>query len=342
MRLGVINSGSDLHLLDHLGPLSVYLKAPFLVVERPNYELALQYYPQADVAFLPFWETKYPLLAEQFDVLFESKKWTENPSKVFREKFGKEMRLIFCPHGQSDKGYQAPLLASYASQDGVLLYGDLLIQMLKELNIWSLIPRHAVTGNYRLSFYEQHKEFYDRAAREKLPLDPNKKTLLYAPTWNDYDHATSFFEHGLKVISELPSDWNLIVKPHPLLEQHNAGLYYSIALQVEKKPNAFLLENFPPVYPVLSLADVYLGDTSSVGYDFLHFERSMFFFPSKHTGRLHACGRRIDPTQDLSSQLDEPNRFAKEQRELFHFAFGPRISAEQLRANVMKMLFKEN
>jgi CDP-glycerol glycerophosphotransferase (TagB/SpsB family) len=99
-----------------------------------------------------------------------------------------------------------------------------------------------------------------------------------------------------------------------------------------------LLEHFPPVYPILSLADVYLGDASSVGYDYLFYERPMFFFPAKHSGRLHTCGRLLDPAQDLYSQLDETNRFAKEQRKLYQYAFGPRITEEHLRANVMQML----
>lgn len=331
MRLAAVNTGPDFHLLDHIAPLASHLEMPLLVTDERNRDLALRYYPQVSLHYMPDLEFQFASLAKEFDALFECKYWLPHLKGLFRDLYGKEMRLIFCPHGQSDKGFQAPLLAPYAQQDAVLLYGELQIQMLRELKIWPAISSYAVTGNYRQQFYQEHRAFYDAVAAMEVDLDRNKKTLLYAPTWRDADEATSFFECGAKVISELPADWNLILKLHPLLEQRDPALFYSIAALAEKKPNAFLVEEFPPVYPILSLADVYLGDSSSVGYDFLSFEKPLYFLPTKHIGRLHACGRRIDPERNLYRQLDEPDLYAAERQRLCRLAFGEPQLADAIR-----------
>lgn len=35
------------------------------------------------------------------------------------------------------------------------------------------------------------------------------------------------------------------------------------------------IEDFPPIYPLLAQMDLYIGDMSSIGYDFLSFKRPM-------------------------------------------------------------------
>jgi hypothetical protein len=165
---------------------------------------------------------------------------------------------VFCPHGQSDKGYAHPLLAPYAQQDVVLLYGELLQTMLKELGITA---RSAKVGNYRLSFYLKHKKFYDELAEQELfsRIPQKKRTLLYAPTWNDADTATTFFQWAPTLLSNIPEEWNILIKLHPLLEQRDPVRFYQIAALAENKPNAMLVLDFPVIYPLLARSDIYLG-----------------------------------------------------------------------------------
>ena len=310
------------------------MQMPLFTTEERNFDLAKRYYPQVDVRHMPDLESNLSAIAEQFDALFECKYWAPHLKALFRQLYGKEMRLIFCPHGQSDKGFKAPLLAPYAGQDAVLLYGELLIQMLKDLSIWPAISNYAVVGNYRLQFYRKFQSFYDGLVQKEVPLDKGKRTLVYAPTWRDGDAGTSFFQYGREIISQLPSDWNLIVKVHPLLEQRDPAYFYSISSLAEKKPNAFLVHELPLVYPLLALADIYLGDSSSVGYDFLLFERPLFFLPTKHPGRLHTCGRVIDPEIKLYSQLDASNPCKEDQKNLYRLAFGDGLDEETVRARI--------
>ena len=287
MRCAALNTGSSFHELDHIAPLAALLRMPLLVGEERNAELARRYYPQVVVEHWPDLDRQLDRLAARFDALFECKYWALPLKELFRQVHGKEMRLIFCPHGQSDKGFAAPLLAPYAWQDGALLYGDLLAEMLREVGV--VAPPSARVGNYRLQFYQAHRSFYDALTAEEIPLSPRKRTLLYAPTWSDADLSTSFFAEGQRLADELPSDWNLVVKVHPLLEQRNPAGFYPVAAAMERR-GAILVHEWPLVYPLLARADVYLGDASSIGYDFLWFDRPLYFFPARSAGRLRGCG----------------------------------------------------
>ncbi len=327
MPSAAFNTGPDFHLLDHIAPLAELLQIPLITTEECNTELAQRFYPQIEVRYMPDLEFKLGAIAEEFDTLYECKYWAPHLKALFSRCYQKEVKLIFCPHGQSDKGYQMPLLAPYALQDGVLIYGELMIEMLKELGIWDAIEHYTVIGNYRLLFYRKYQAFYDALAEREIfsRFGKQNRTLLYAPTWRDADNATSFFTYGAQVIAELPSDWNLILKVHPLLEQRNPGLFYAIAARIDQKPNAVMVHEFPPVYPILEKVDAYLGDFSSVGYDFLAFQRPMFFLPTQSLRRLHACGTLIDPSIPLYSQFEISNRYAEAQNKLYQFAFSPAI-----------------
>src|SRR3990167_4859760 len=241
MRLAALNTGSEFHGLDHIAPLAALLSIPLITTEEKNHALALRYYPQVEARHMPDLEHQLAAIAREFDVLFECKYWMAHLPALFRQLYNKNMRLVFCPHGQSDKGFQAPLLAPYALQDMVLLYGDLLIQMLKKLQIWPSIANYAIIGNYRLLFYQMHRAFYDALVQKEIPLDKSKRTLLYAPTWRDADQSTSFFHFGAKILDQLPSDWNLILKVHPLLEQRDPVQFYATLALAEEKSNVFLL-----------------------------------------------------------------------------------------------------
>ena len=318
MKYAALNTGPDLHLLDHIAPLAEKFNAPLFVEEEKNLDLARKYYPQ--VKSYPFDPLHLKELTP-FDALLECKKWAPHLKQLFRDFYQKEIRLIFCPHGQSDKF--SPL-KSYETQDAVLIYGDLHLQMLEELkikpNIWM------TTGNYRLAFYERNKAFYDHLANLEIfsKLNPALPTLLYAPTWHDAEQGSSFFNWGPAIIDQLPSSWNLIVKVHPLLELKHPGRYYSLAAKIEEKSNAILVTDFPPVYPILAKIDAYLGDASSIGYDFLPFNKPLFFLelPNSKRTRLHSCGTLITNPKTIFTQIaQEKKSYASEKKALYKKAF---------------------
>jgi len=343
IRAAALSTGNDFHLLDHIAPLADLLQIPLITTEEKNFKLAQNYYPHVQVEYDTDLEFKLASLAERFEALFECKYWIPQLKTLFRGIHNKEMQLIFCPHGQSDKGRGAPLLAPYAEQDAVLIYGDLLIEMLKELDVWPAISKYAMIGNYRLFHYLHYKQFYDALAeKEFFSRLPKQRTLLYAPTWQDADQSTSFFQGIPKLFSELPSDWNLIVKAHPRLEEKDPARFYFLSQLAVKRKNSLIITEFPPVYPLLAKADVFLGDFSSVGYDFLFFQRPMFFFshPSVPSGRLQTCGQILPPDVSIFPFIEQNihSDFTKKQKELYELAFGKDLSQEIVRESILKLL----
>ena len=336
-----LNTSAETLFLDHISPLASLLKIPLIVTNKENAQLTAKYYPEVKVRYWPDLEFRLHELAEEFDALIECNYWEPHLKQLFRLRFKKEMRLIFCPHGQSDKGFLAPSLAPYALQETILLYGNLMKEMLQELKIWDKISSHAQVGNFRLNYYEGHKARLFRCAQEEIfsLLSPSNHTLLYAPTWNDDDRATSFFAYGKKLIQELPNDWNLIIKVHPLLVSYHPHLFYPLSSFAEKQRNCIITSQFPPIYPLLDKIDAYLGDYSSIGYDLLIFQKPMFFLEQSHLSpmRLHSCGKILDPSKNLFQSIEkgiaEADGFRPLQAALYKKAFAPV-------ENIQKTLFE--
>lgn len=323
-----LNTGSDFHLLDHIAPLAYLLKIPLIVTEEKSFQLVQHYYPHVLAECDENLEAHLGALAKRFDTLIECKYWKPHLKTIFEKLYGKKMELIFCPHGQSDKGFGAPLLAPYAQQDALFVYGQLLIDMLQNLGIYDSIPKVIPIGDFRKKHYEKHKPFYDSLAEKEIfsRLPQNRPTLLYAPTWQDADQSTSFFTQIHNLLSQLPQQWNLIIKVHPLLEQRTPVHYYALLHLFDSISNALLLETFPPIHPILNRIDAYLGDFSSIGYDFLSFKRPMFFFPNPNipSALLHSCGLALLPGAPIFHFIEThlANAFADRQAALYQYAFG--------------------
>ncbi len=327
MAFCALNTGPDTHLLDHIAPLASIVGMPLIVTEEENYALARKYYPEVSTRHWPDLDLRLGELAAEFDVLFECKYWKPELKELFRLCFGKEMKLVFCPHGQSDKGYKAPLLAPYALQDEVLLYGDLMREMLTELKV--SVRSSVVVGNYRLEYFRRHQDRL-RAVVEKevfSSLRSGSKTLLYAPTWRDADQSTTFFDVVEKLVDDVPPHWNLLVKLHPLLAQRDPVLFHRLSVLETRLPNVLFIDRFPLVYPILERIDAYLGDFSSVGYDVLAFQKPMFFLeqPGAQQGRLQECGKKVSARDKvftvIEQNFEKMKLFQPKQKALYERAF---------------------
>lgn len=330
--LSAINTSPRNSFIDHIAPLASLLNIPLLISDEKNWEISTRYYPELQVEYWPDLEFRLHELTERFDGLISCDYWNDTQKAAFHfANPKKRVQLIFCPHGQSDKGYQSRCLDLYASQEVVLLYGSLMQKMLEELNLWSLNFKTIVVGNFRRSYYEKHKELLLKRVDEEIfsQLRAENRTLLYAPTWNDEEGSGTFFEWGERLLKELPSDWNLVVKLHPDLKHHEPALFYRLALIEEKRPNFLVVTEFPLVYPILERVDAYLGDYSSIGYDFLSFGKPMFFLQKPHLkkAKLHTCGHLIDPSEPIFSCIEEKmaqdGPFSRLRRELYNEAFSP-------------------
>lgn len=274
-----ISTGPETHL-DHLAPLCALWEIPLIVTNENHFELGKKFYPMVDIRYVPFSELTLEAIAYFDTIVTCGKFWAMELKPMLKLLYQKELRFVFVPHGFSDK---EELLNMPVDQDIHLTYKEL--------------------GNLRYEFYHQHKAHFDQLAAEFF--DTEKKSILYAPTWETTATSTSFFESTGSIIDALATKYNLLIKLHPLLEDNDPARFHRIIGKYESKARFIL--NFPAVYPLLEKSAIYLGDFSSVGYDFLTYNRPMFFL--KQGGRLCECGEpfkgSIESVQEHLSPIRE-------------------------------------
>jgi hypothetical protein len=352
-RSVAILTGPSTHL-DHLGVLSGLLKIPLIVIDEKTSVLAKRYYPQIDHSLIEMSDLSMEFLASHFDAIFETGKfWALELKPFLKLLFQKSMRFVYCPHGNSDKGHS---LKEHPEQDLSLIYGDHLHDHLDKTGALAQINKVVATGNYRYPFYRQHKTFYDNIADEEVfsRFPKGKKILLYAPTWQDRENPTAFFQATDNLIAELSPFYHLLIKLHPfLVEDHLPQLIYLQHRHAENR-SVYFLDEFPPIYPLLNRCDLYLGDYSSIGYDFLAFDRPLYFFNSQAPSSvtpytsLAPCGIAIPPSAlgKLKAFLDDTlssNQadFSSKRRQLYSYAFGEEKSEEALRQDIFGALYSD-
>lgn len=332
-----ISTGPATHL-DHLGVLCILLGIPLIVTEESTYRLAKKYYPELQVFHKDPGDLSIDFLA-QFDRILQCGQfWAVELKPLIELLYGKKVRIIFCPHGNSDKGHSVQKLPP---QDIALIYGDQMQDLFKEKGVSaSTLIR---SGNYRFPYYRKQRNFFDAKADEEVfsKLDPRRRTLLYAPSWNDGENFSSFFDGAEKTLKELVSKFNVILKLHPLLEEHHPAETIYISAQLESLSNLALLREFPPIYPLLARSSAYIGDYSSIGYDFLAFDRPLFFLnPQPVSLTLHKCGLTLPVDGPIASFIEKrwgenQHTYSPLRRKAYHYAFGEEQIASKLRNEIL-------
>ncbi|MFN0065081.1 MAG: CDP-glycerol glycerophosphotransferase family protein, partial [Chlamydiales bacterium] len=183
---------------------------------------------------------------------------------------------------------------------------------------------HVAVGNYRYHYYQQHKEFFDSIISCHLP-PMDRKTVLYAPTWSfpqaPGEEESTFFALYPDILEHVPDGYNLLVKLHPYFFRLFPEKVATIRAQFESERIHFI-DDIPLVYPLLDKVDIYLGDYSSVGYDFLTYNRPLFFLPnSVEDPFLFRCGTKIEDPKRVFQAFEEKDRYASERQRLYHDCF---------------------
>ncbi len=353
--------GPELHHLDHLGPLCAILDIPLIVTEEKIATLAKRYYPHLKVILYDYLVIA-EYLVSHYDIVFYSM-----PRDIFDEVFffaqkmiQKRICAIWCPHGNSDKGASIFYMEALKKEEAALVYGKQMIDYLKKKGVFKQLKGHVITGNYRYQFYLKNLEFYTGiAAREiSAKLKAATKTLLYAPTWQDYEKSSSFFDAIKPLIEKLPSNYNLIVKLHPNLILQEEFEVEEVIAKYEQRQNVLFLTDFTPIYSLLSLVDIYIGDMSSIGYDYLVFDKPMFFLNQNLRDLqndiglyLFRCGQEIKPEQyrDIHQIIEhyfqyELRSFSEIRKEVYTYAFGHTKPLEKLKEEILHLyaIFPEN
>lgn len=341
------------HYYDHLAAVCAAFDVPMLISDTDQLEKLQRYYPTIDFELVD-WHTFTPekMIAEH-DVLFISDMWDRD---TFHQKYaeiekqyGKQLRLIHCPHGFSDKGFW---FLECCKQDITLVYGRNMLDLIASQDGELLKGRYLKTGNLRHRYYKSHEEHLDNIVHEDVlsQFEKKQRTGIYAPTWDDTEESGTFFTAAEAVLEELPDEVNLIVKLHPNLEHGDIAQLYSITAKHEGRPNVHFLHDFPLIYPLLAACDFYLGDRSAVGYDFLAFNRPMYFLEKEETQLdrkryLQKCGISVTP-EDYRSlykiieeelPLDE-EKFGSVRKEMYEYTFAEDQPYEELRKQLIDLI----
>lgn len=345
--------GDSVNHLDHIAPIAEIMQIPMLIEEEFLLETMETYYPQIKTIFVDHHAKLLETIATQFDYLFVTgADYRLNLSPLLKLIYQREIPFWYCNHGNSDK-----TLDHFKKQNFAFIYGPQMERRLKEEGLFDPLEGVVKTGNFRLKFYQKYEAFYDRIAREEVfsKFDQPRPTLFYAPTWVDSEKNTSIFEVGLSVLDQLPNDYNLIVKMHPWLIHHHPGYITHLEERFKEKKNIVFLSCYPLIFPLLKGVDIYLGDFSSIGYDFLAFDRPMFFFDAAeriklrpHSTCLHQCGTLVPETfyssiySFIEKNLPAQSKLTEIRKELYLDAFGEEKEFEKIRSEVLHHLAHSN
>lgn len=349
-----LNASSEAHLIDHLSIVALIMDIPLFLFDENCFLLAKKFYPKnLDVYLKDSSQFTLEKLTEEFDVSF-STDLLGDKERLFETaalQHKKKWRNVFCPHGFSDKTFY---FEQCVLEDIVLVYGDNMIDLLRERDVWGQIKNYVITGNYRYTHFKQHQEFYEDIFQKEIQthFDEKRPLILYAPTWLDQEASSSFFEATSFLLDQLPEEYNIIVKLHPRLELDDIAGCYQIMGRYEKKKNVLFLINFPLIFPILAHTDIYIGDTSSIGYDFLAFDKPLFFLNKQKrnpkTDRnlfLYRCGTEITPDRygDLYKIIeeglkDDAEKFSEQRKKMWNYTFGKERSFADIKADIIQVL----
>lgn len=328
--------GNFPHHLDHLAPFAIEMNIPLCVLEKPLYLLAKKTYPNLKV----FHSNIFHLLT------YHLKLYDQIISclsiKVFQNAFAsfKHLTYFWLPHGHSDKGItQEKYFQLFKEEENLLLYGNHLLEQMKESGALET-GNYYFIKNFRYYHYLKNQDFYDEKVKE-LKIDTSKPVLLYSPTWQDKEDSSSF-THFSDHLEKLNQNYSIICKWHPNLLEKEAEKIKNLE---EKNPRISFIHEFTPIYPLLQICSYYIGDVSSIGYDFLTFQRPMVFLNEHNRDYpLFSCGTVLEKKdyKNIEKALKEAisnhkKKYQVKQNDLYEYTFGKKESINPFNEYFIKL-----
>lgn len=346
MKIAGLIHETDLHHLDHIAPLCKILDCPLLVTDPAIVEAANNYYPNLLIEYYPTLEAPEHIV-QNFDLIFSCYPRPLIDELLFfpQTLLKKKVSSVWVPHGNSDKGRNSLFMEGLQNESLALIYGKQMGAFLKEKDVFA---KTINIGNYRYNFYKEHVDFYKNLVKKEI-LNKLKcgKVILYAPTWQDRENSSSFVSACPLLLENLPMEYSMIVKPHPNLFKQQGEFIEELIAKYAHQPNILFLNHFPPIYPLLDHVDIYIGDMSSIGYDFITFNRPLFFLnenkkdPDTDLGFFLAkCGIVIEK-EDYATIYEkikdnlEVSAYHKEiQKQIYKYTFGTIKNLNRLKDSI--------
>lgn len=351
-----VHASHPISFIDHLVPLCQIMGIPFLCTYPWIHDLVDIYYPSMPLILAEPEDYCLDPYLKDYDVLFYVDHYRRGTGMFhfMDHVYNGQARSVCALHGNSDKKRNVCWIEKFAEEDIVLIYGPHMKEFIEEKGIWDRLSHCIFCGNYRLEYYKQHQSFFDQKIQPFLFPKNGKKTLLYAPTWTSYNLKSDwradyscFFEAHAFILEKIPEEFQVLVKLHPFLVHLFPEKVEKIKQQYEDREHIIFIDSCPLIYPLLSQVDAYIGDYSSIGYDFLWYNKPMFFLneagrdPKEDLGvYLFHCGRSIRKEEfskfyQIIGESEQKDLEGK-RRETYHYAFGEQKSLEALKSEIQR------
>lgn len=171
-------------------------------------------------------------------------------------------------------------------------------------------------------------------------FENHKKTIIYCPTWRKENISSiTLFLDNLDVVDQILKEYNLIVKPHPNIFNPKRQFYdQEIVNRLRQIPGIKLIRS-GNVMPWFAQSDLFIGDISASGYEWLYYNKPGVFLnpqpgilqPSIDISSmtyLWQCGDVCDDIRQLKRLIDENlrrDRYQEIRESLLHYSvFNPR------------------
>lgn len=305
--------GPRTSFLDHLIPLCHTWNIPLLCTDPWVLTCAELYYPKTSVLFAGDQENFQQILSQyQTFVTVEPCRLHESCFRFGDFLYKGEARTVAGFHGNPDKFRNEYWIERYVDEDVVLIYGQQLIDYFKEKRVWRRLKNPIWIGNLRKKFYLSHRSFFDNVVKPFL-FKKRDRTLFFAPTWSYPDFPDLYRD----VLEALPPCYQMMVKLHPYMYRLFPEEIAFLKQKYRGVENLLFLDEIPLIYPLIEKTDFYLGDYSSVAYDFLSLNRPLFFLGKKEC----RWGKRIDCIGNLFSMVEEQDALSSERKKGYAYAY---------------------
>ncbi|MBI1733495.1 MAG: CDP-glycerol glycerophosphotransferase family protein, partial [Gammaproteobacteria bacterium] len=173
-----------------------------------------------------------------------------------------------------------------------------------------------------------------------ISLNPENKTILFAPTWNRQLSAADLTrERTVELLRGGREDVNVIIKPHPHTIRLWPDWHRAFQRVARERPNVWLVDDpASDVVPFLSAADVLVSDVSSVIFSYLALDRPIVLVTHPERAQDHGydpegiewqwrdLGEEVTEIERLPAAvartLADPDRFAARRAHYRELLFG--------------------
>lgn len=298
--------GHDLRSLDHIAPLSALLNIPLFLCDEAIESLAVKYYPDLRIQSSSPLQIAHNLLSHHSILISTLPKKLLDPLLSFDEYYLRNKCLsLYLPHGNSESGD----FSSLKEENLLLVYGKQMVDAYRKVGISR--SRMILMGDFRYHYFDKHRSFYEKLLPFRFPK--SQQTLFYASSSEE-----SSLEITLKdLLAALPSHFNLMVKSHPNLQGNT--LYKSLIQKYHSYSNIQFLDSIPTIHPILQRADALITDHSSIAYDFLPYNRPIYFL-TKERMLIHTAGT-LTSSDRVYDDIQKEDLFEQARKDIYNYCF---------------------